>query len=87
VHLGPFHQLEGDSRLAQSILQTLERLLDRRPLVDIAEVDVRRADERLDPVGSRDPAQLDGVFLGAGAVVDPRQDVRMQVDQKLPRRL
>jgi hypothetical protein len=75
VHLGPLHQLQGDSTLAQSILQPLERLLDRRPLVDIAEIDVRRADERLDSVGRRDPAQLDGVFLGAGAIVDPRQDV------------
>ena len=82
----PGDQPQGDVRFAQRRGKFVDGPIDERAaiVVDAGE-DVRRAGNRRDAVGDRETRHLQRHRDVRGAVVNPRQDVTVKIDQGIKR--
>lgn len=85
VDLGPDRDLEQDASVTQSFIQLSNQPVDSTPRVVVYAVDqMGRRDRKRDTLGRDAPAKLDRLVPGPRAVVDPGQQVRVDVDHATP---
>ena len=87
VNVGAGDQAQRNSILVEHVLERLSRLANRRPLIVIETgQDVRRAGENRYPLGNRGLGHSPRDGQIARPVIDPGQDMAMQINHRVPRK-
>jgi hypothetical protein len=80
-HLGALHDLDRDAPRVESQTKALQTLLDLRPCRRISSRDMRRRREHAHAGCCEGSSQRQALLERRGAVVEPRQNMGVQVDR------